>query len=101
MITVPTSCLLLAYFLFWPFIKKSYQKELEILGLVTILPGKFINEKLDSLEEEIETIMEQLDDQSEENNKVGASASNSLPSQGEMARHSPRRLIKVRIFLVE
>ncbi|KNC98931.1 uncharacterized protein SPPG_05894 [Spizellomyces punctatus DAOM BR117] len=97
LVALPLLCFLIGVVLFRPIIERAYEKQLQILSLFGSFPKKYANQKLDDLEIEIEAIMEELE--ADTDGAVAESAPKSfnitLPREVVMARHSPKRMIKL------
>ncbi|TPX61016.1 hypothetical protein SpCBS45565_g07356 [Spizellomyces sp. 'palustris'] len=97
LVALPLLCFLIGFVLFRPIIERAYEKQLQILSLFGTFPKKYVNQKLDDLEIEIESIMEELEEDTD--GSVAGNAPTSfnitLPREVVMARHSPKRMMKL------
>lgn len=75
-----------------------------MLALMLDVPRKYVNEKLDELELEIENLLEDMDEESGEviggvAKDSGVLGGNSLPAESVMHRYTQRTLTKVWRFV--
>ncbi|KAJ3036984.1 hypothetical protein HDV00_002176 [Rhizophlyctis rosea] len=84
--------LLVGLVLFRPILAQTRKREIQILSLVHTLPRKYINERVDALEVEVENIMEEMEDETE--GMKSSKSSIGIPSENVMRDHTTRRLTK-------
>ncbi|KAJ3054137.1 hypothetical protein HK097_002567 [Rhizophlyctis rosea] len=101
LVAVPIAVLLFGMFVLRPTILKNTQREVQIASMALQLPRKFINERIEALELEVENIMEEIAEV--EQTQMGhatafTSTSGTLPPAAIMRGHSKRTMIKNAAF---
>ncbi|KAJ3027795.1 hypothetical protein HDV00_010848 [Rhizophlyctis rosea] len=95
---IPVATFIIGILLIRPVIMNTTQKEVEIVSMALLLPRKFVNERVETMELEIENIMEEIaeGEQSQANQgaAVGAS-SGTLPSVAVMRGYARRWMLKL------
>ncbi|KAJ3296084.1 hypothetical protein HK104_001980 [Borealophlyctis nickersoniae] len=93
---IPAAALLLGLFLLRRGIASTNRKSVQLLSLALQIPRKFVNEKLDALEVEIENIMEEIEEEQDAGTLAegATSATGSIPSESIMRGHAARLMTK-------
>ncbi|KAJ3031841.1 hypothetical protein HDV00_008114 [Rhizophlyctis rosea] len=97
LVAVLIAAVLVWILLIRPIILSSTSKEEKIVSLALRLPRKFVNERIETLEVEIETLMEEIDEveqaQTGGSSRVSADSA-ALPSASTMRGHSRKKMLK-------
>ncbi|KAJ3286153.1 hypothetical protein HK104_009163 [Borealophlyctis nickersoniae] len=94
---IPVATLLIGYFLFRRAIANTNRKSVQLLSLALQIPRKYVNEKVDSLEVEIENIMEEIEQEREGGNPApesGALSAGAIPPESLMRGYAGRKMTK-------
>ncbi|KAJ3050269.1 hypothetical protein HK097_008771 [Rhizophlyctis rosea] len=84
--------LLVGLLLFRPILEQTRKREIQILSLIHVVPRKYINEKVDELEVEVENILEEMDDETDRIKSQQAGVA--IPSENVMRNSTKRKLTK-------
>ncbi|KAJ3288106.1 hypothetical protein HK104_008338 [Borealophlyctis nickersoniae] len=96
-VIIPVIAILTGILILRPMIEKVSRTELQILTLTRSLPRKFIYQNLESIEEEIENMMVEMEEMSEEGIKTPtiSGTSGTVPQESVMRGHSKRHMTKM------
>ncbi|KAJ3032299.1 hypothetical protein HDV00_007707 [Rhizophlyctis rosea] len=87
--------LLTGVVLFRPILESTTRRQVQILSLVNMLPKRYLNEKVDALEVEVENIMEELEEELADGTQALRGArGGAIPSETIMRNYSKRKLTK-------
>ncbi|KAJ3051427.1 hypothetical protein HK097_007547 [Rhizophlyctis rosea] len=94
---IVAASLCVGVFLFRPVLESTARRQVEILSLIHSLPRKYVNEKVDALEVEVENIMEEVEDELAVGAQGVQNSSNTgtIPNESIMGNHSKRKLTKL------
>ncbi|KAJ3033896.1 hypothetical protein HDV00_005665 [Rhizophlyctis rosea] len=74
---------------------KATSREVKMLSLALMLPKKFIAERIESLEIEVENIMEEIEDQEAPGDSAKLTVAKEIPPASFMANYGRRRMTKI------
>ncbi|KAJ3048306.1 hypothetical protein HK097_010695 [Rhizophlyctis rosea] len=92
LVVIPVATLLIAIAVFRPSVGKATAREVQMLSLALRLPKKFIVERIESLEIEIENIMEEIEDENAPEDAPKLSIGKDVPPASVMENHGKRKM---------
>ncbi|KAJ3050401.1 hypothetical protein HK097_008636 [Rhizophlyctis rosea] len=97
LVAIPIAALLVGIFIVRPTILNTTEREVQIISLALSLPRKFINERIEQLELEVENIVEELADGEVRGGGAAAVSATSanIPPAAVMKGHSRRKMTRL------